>query len=49
MDSVSGLIGSFHRTELIVSNKTVGLNANDARGRINTAYVNVNLPISASA
>lgn len=28
---------------------TVGLNANDARGRINTAHVNVNLPISASA
>lgn len=34
---------------MIVFNKTVGINANDASGRINTAYVNVNLPISASA
>lgn len=34
---------------MLVFHKTVGLNANDASGRINTAYVNVDLPISASA
>lgn len=39
----------FLKTEMFVFNQTAGLNANDASGRINTAYVNVNLPISASA
>lgn len=34
---------------MTVSNRTVGLNANDARGRIHRADVNVHLPISASA
>lgn len=50
MDSISCLIGSFLRTEMTAFiTKTSGFDANDASGRINTAHVNVNLPISASA
>lgn len=49
MDSMSCLIGSFRGTEMTALNKTVGPNANDARGRINTAPVIAHLPISASA
>lgn len=44
-----GFFFFFLKTEMFVFNQTAGLNANDASGRINTAYVNVNLPISASA
>lgn len=49
MGSISCSVGSSLRTEMIALKTTVESDANDASGRINTAYVNVNLPISASA